>query len=205
VSWIVANIHRIMLVSGVLTMMMVYAALAPEAALRSTFGESVSGPVANIVVRNWGALIALVGAMLIYGARKVAVRPLVLAVAGASKAIFVALVLSHGGRFLGYQAGIAVLVDALWVIVFAAYLLSVRHTPTGDLNAGPRPVARSARVHTRVARHRHLSIPSRRSCAAGGRIQLCRCRFTPIGRWQAARVCLRACARQQNGHLGCRR
>ena len=109
-SWIVANIHRIMLVSGVLTMTMVYAALAPEAALRSTFGESVSGPVANIVVRNWGALIALVGAMLIYGARKVAVRPLVLAVAGASKAIFVALVLSHGGRFLGYQAGIAVLV-----------------------------------------------------------------------------------------------
>ena len=38
------------------------AALAPEAALRSTFGESVSGPVADIVVRNWGSLIALVGA-----------------------------------------------------------------------------------------------------------------------------------------------
>ena len=39
--------------------------------------------------------------------------------------------------------------------------------------ASPRPVARSARVHTHVARHRHLSIRSRRSCAAGGRIQLC--------------------------------
>ena len=68
-SWIVANIHRVMIVSGVLTMTMIYAALAPEAALRSTFGESVSGPVADIVVRNWGALIALVGAMLIYAAR----------------------------------------------------------------------------------------------------------------------------------------
>jgi hypothetical protein len=99
-SWIVANIHRIMILSGVLTMTMVYAALAPEVALRSTFGESVSGPVADIVVRNWGALIALVGAMLIYGARKPAVRPLALTVAGASKAIFIALVLSHGGRFL---------------------------------------------------------------------------------------------------------
>ena len=64
-SWIVANIHRIMILSGVLTMTMIYAALAPEAALRSTFGENVSGPVADIVVRNWGALIALVGAMLI--------------------------------------------------------------------------------------------------------------------------------------------
>ena len=105
--WIVANIHRIMIVSGVLTLTMIYAAIAPEAALRSTFGESLSGPVANIVVRNWGALIALMGGMLIYGARNPAVRPLILTVAGASKAIFIGLVLSQGGRFLGYQAGIA--------------------------------------------------------------------------------------------------
>jgi hypothetical protein len=92
----------------------------------------VSGPVADVVVRNWGALIALVGAMLIYGAGKPAVRPLALTVAGASKAVFIALVLSHGGRFLGYQAGIAVFVDVLWVIVFASYFLAVRGAPTGD-------------------------------------------------------------------------
>ena len=135
-SWIVANIHRIMIVSGVLTMTMVYAAIAPEAALRSTFGESVGGPVADIVVRNWGALIALVGAMLIYGARKPAVRPLVLTVGGASKAIFIVLVLSHGGRFLSYQAGIAVVVDVLWLMVFASYFLAVSRTPTGGLRVG---------------------------------------------------------------------
>jgi hypothetical protein len=99
--WIVANIHRIMIVSGVLTMTMVYATMAPEAALRSTFGESLEGPVADVVVRNWGALIAPMGAMLIYGARKPAVRSFSLIVAGASKAIFGALVLSHGGGFSG--------------------------------------------------------------------------------------------------------
>jgi hypothetical protein len=131
--WVVANIHRIMILSGLLTMTMIYAALAPDAALRATFGESISGPVADIVVRNWGALIALVGATLIYGARKPAVRPLALTIAGASKAIFIALVLSHGGRFLGYQAGIAVFVDALWVMVFVSYLLAVRQAPTGDV------------------------------------------------------------------------
>ncbi len=43
--------------------------------------------------------------------------------------------LSHGGRFLGYQAGIAVFVDVLWVIVFASYLLAVRRAPTGDVTA----------------------------------------------------------------------
>ena len=131
-SWIVANIHRLMIVSGVLTMSMVYAAIAPDAALRSTFGETVTGPVADIVVRNWGALIALIGVMLVYGARKPAVRPLALTVAGVSKAIFATLVLSHGGRFLRYQAGIAVVVDLVWVLVFAAYLLSVQRTATLD-------------------------------------------------------------------------
>jgi len=131
-SWIVANIHRLMIVSGVLTLTMVYAAIAPDAALRSTFGETVSGPVADVVVRNWGALIGLMGAMLIYGARRPPVRPLVLTVAGTSKAIFIALVLSHGGRFLGH-AGIAVVVDLVWVVVFAAYLLAVRRVPMADL------------------------------------------------------------------------
>ena len=43
--------------------------------------------------------------------------------------IFVALVLSHGGRFLGYQAGVAVAVDLAWVVVFAAYLLGVFRAP----------------------------------------------------------------------------
>lgn len=135
-SWIVANIHRIMIVSGVLTMTMVYAAIAPEAALRSTFGESVAGPVADVVVRNWGALIALMGALLIYGARNPAVRPVALLLAGASKVIFITLVLSQGGRFLGYQAGIAVVVDLLWVAVFATYLVAAWRMPTGDLKVG---------------------------------------------------------------------
>jgi hypothetical protein len=52
---------------GALTCTMVYAAIAPQAALRSTFGTTLEGPLAEVLVRNWGALIALVGAMLIRG------------------------------------------------------------------------------------------------------------------------------------------
>jgi len=60
-KWIVARIKWIMLVSGALTCTMLYAAIAPQAALRATFGETLEGPPAEIVVRNWGALIGLVG------------------------------------------------------------------------------------------------------------------------------------------------
>jgi len=81
-NWIVANMKWVMLISGALTFTMIYAAIAPQAALRSTFGEALDGPLAEIVVRNWGALVALVGAMLIYGAFSPASRPLVLTVAG---------------------------------------------------------------------------------------------------------------------------
>ena len=125
-NWIIGNFKWVMVASGALTCTMIYAAFAPQAALTATFGEALQGPLAEIVVRNWGALISLVGLMLIYGAFNVSVRPLVLVVAGTSKLIFIALVLAQGSRFLGQQAGIAIAVDAVWVALFAAYPLVTR-------------------------------------------------------------------------------
>jgi len=121
-GWLAARMKWVMLVSGALTCTMLYAALAPQAALQSTFGESIEGPVAEIVTRNWGVLITLVGAMLIYGAFRPAVRPLVLTVAAVSKLAFIGLVLVQGGRFLQHGAGVAAAVDAVMVLLFAAYL-----------------------------------------------------------------------------------
>ena len=56
-------------------------------------------------------------------------RPMALTVARASKAMFVALVLSHGGRFPGYHAGIDVVAAAnnyllpAWMIGFGLWLV----------------------------------------------------------------------------------
>jgi len=127
-NWIVANIKWIMLVSGVLTCTMLYAAVAPQAALRSTFGETLEGPLAEIVVRNWGALIGLVGAMLIYGAYDPPGRPLILTVAGLSKLVFIGLVLAQGRQYLRRQAGLAIAIDLVMVALFIAYLIAVRRS-----------------------------------------------------------------------------
>ena len=118
------SIRWVMLVSGLLTCTMFYAAIAPEAALRSNFGEPVEGPVAQIVVRNWGALIGLMGVLLVYGAFSEPVRRTALLVAGASKVVFIALVLSFGQQFLEFQAGVSVIVDSVMVVLFAAYLMT---------------------------------------------------------------------------------
>ena len=123
---IVARMKWIMLVSGVLTSTMFYAAIAPKQALASTFGETLEGDVAEIVVRNWGVLIGMIGLMQIYGAFSPSSRPLVLMFAGICKLVFIGLVLSHGTQFLSHQAGIAVVIDALMVILFFIYLVSAK-------------------------------------------------------------------------------
>ena len=64
--------------------------------------------------------------MLIYGAYRPESRTLVLTVAIATKSVFIALVLAQGGRYLGQQAGIAVAIDAVWVVLFACYLVTAR-------------------------------------------------------------------------------
>ena len=123
-TWLVAQSQWILLVCGLLTASMIYVAIAPQAALLSIFGESLEGPVADVVVRTWGALIALGGAMLIYVAFRPPSRPLVVTVVGMSKLAFIALVLAHGDRFLAHQAGVAVVADSVMVAFFAAYLLA---------------------------------------------------------------------------------
>ena len=120
---LIARIQWLMVLSGVLTCSMVTALIAPQSTLYKTFGATLEGPVADVVVRNWGALIVLVGAMLIYGAFKPVVRGLVLTVAALSKTIFIGLTLAHGAQFLAYQAGIALAIDAAMVVLFAGYLL----------------------------------------------------------------------------------
>jgi hypothetical protein len=114
-----------MLVSGILTATMIFAAIAPQMALRSTFGETLEGPLVEVVVRNWGALIAMVGCLLIYGAYDEPSRPLILVFAGATKIVFIALVLAQGARYLRRQAGIAVIVDLIMVVLFASYVVAV--------------------------------------------------------------------------------
>jgi len=135
---IVTAIRWIMLISGILTATMVYAAIDPEGSMRSTFGETLPAGAPALVIRNWGALIALVGAMLIYGAFNVSVRPLVLVVAGVSKAVFIGLVLSEATRYLG-TAGVPVAVDSVMIVLFAWYLA-----------VAPRTAAPSARAAATV-------------------------------------------------------
>ena len=124
-NWIVANIKWIMLGSGVITCSMILSFFAPQAGLQATFGTSIDGPIVQIVARNWGALIAMVGGMLIYGAYVPVHRGLILTVASISKVIFISLILIHGSQFLSVAAP-ALIFDSVVVALYLLYLMATR-------------------------------------------------------------------------------
>ncbi|EMY60873.1 hypothetical protein [Leptospira terpstrae] len=121
-NFIFSHIKWIMLVSGIITCSMILSALHPSLGLTLTFGDTLNGDLANIIVRNWGALIALVGGMLIYGAYNEPNRNLVLVVASISKSTFVLLNLIYGSAYFA-KSGIALVFDSVLVILFVLYLL----------------------------------------------------------------------------------
>lgn len=120
-DFIVAQFKWIMLVGGLLTLTMLQAAVAPRAAFRRMFGEAPESPLALLLARNWGVLIGLTGAMLVWGAFHTEVRSLILLVAGTSKLTFIALVLGHPPYRA--KAVVALIVDGVMVVLFAAYLI----------------------------------------------------------------------------------
>lgn len=122
-SFIINNMKWIMLVSGGITFTVISVAIAPQLALSSMFGSSLEGPVAEVVVRSWGVVIALIGGMLIYGAFHTEVRKLVLTVASLSKLAFVSLAIIYG---FAQQLTLVISLDTLMIVIFIMYLSSKR-------------------------------------------------------------------------------
>ena len=123
------NIKWLMIVIGLITCTMIYPAIAPQAGLANTFGASLDGNLANLVVRSWGLLITITGALLVYGALYPVHRKLVMVAACFSKVWFVYLVLTMGQAHHA-TAMPAVIFDSVAVFIFLVYIVTGK--PTSD-------------------------------------------------------------------------
>jgi len=124
-NFIIKNIKWVMLVSGVLTLSMLYGVFAPQTALESMFGASFKGTLENIVIRSWFALVGLIGVILIYGFFSQNNRVFSISVAAFSKLVFVTLVLLYGQEFLAKTAP-AIAIDFVVIMLSGVYLFAVR-------------------------------------------------------------------------------
>jgi len=114
-----------MLVSGALTCSMVLTVIAPQMALNMMFGATLDGPLAQIMVRSWGVLVTMTGALLIYGAYQPGSRSLALILATVSKIGFVGLIFVYGQAFLA-KASLTIVIDLVMAALFVLYLLGSR-------------------------------------------------------------------------------
>ncbi len=117
----------IMIVAGGLTCSMIFAVFAPQEALISMFGESLTEPLAQVVVRSWGFLIFMIGALLIYGAFRPIYRNLALVIASTSKVAFISLIVLFGAQYIE-KSFLTITLDSIFVIVFLGYLAKVKRT-----------------------------------------------------------------------------
>lgn len=125
---LVDNIQWVLLVCGLLTFSMVQAVVAPRATMRAYFGEAPDSKAVDLLMRNWGMLVAAGGLLLIYAAFTPDIRPAALMYVGAGKLAFIVLVLLAGGQFLKKQAGLAIVIDGIMVALFGVYLVATQAT-----------------------------------------------------------------------------
>ena len=83
-----AQIEWILLVTGLATAGALVLCLAPVATMKMLFGQAPSDALSILIVRHWGLLVCLVGALLIYAAYHAEIRVPTLIVAIAEKAAF---------------------------------------------------------------------------------------------------------------------
>ena len=127
VSSFVNNIKWIMLVAGLATCSTLSVVFAPQDALMSMFGANLTEPLANVVVRSWGFLVFLMGALLIYGALKPESRKLCIVTAGISKLGFLLLILMFGSDY--FEAlRVTVIFDSAVIAVLGIYLVASKNT-----------------------------------------------------------------------------
>ena len=124
---VVKHIKWIMLLAGLTTCSTLIAVFAPEEALMNLFGASLTEPLANVVVRSWGFLVFLMGALLIYGAFRPESRMLCIVTAGLSKIGFLLCIALFGSDYAD-ALRITVIFDSAVVAVLAVYVIASKDT-----------------------------------------------------------------------------
>ena len=118
---IVKNIKWIMLFFGVITCTTFFAVITPQDALLNMFGSNLTEPLANLLVRSWGFLVFIMGALLIYGAFNEETRLLCIITAGISKVGFLFLIMIFGINYIE-TLWVTVVFDLITVLILATYI-----------------------------------------------------------------------------------
>ena len=123
---IVKNIKWIILFFGVITCTTFFAVIAPQDALLSMFGSNLTEPLANLLVRSWGFLVFIMGALLIYGAFNEETRLLCIITEGVSKVGFLLLIMIFGTNYIE-TLWVTAAFDTFVILILTTYVISSKN------------------------------------------------------------------------------
>ena len=116
-----------MLLAGLITCTTLAAVFAPQETLISMFGTNLTEPLADLLVRSWGFLVFIMGALLIYGAFDEDSRMLCAITAGISKLGFLFLIFVFATDYIE-TLWVSVVFDSIVVLILAIYAVSAKKT-----------------------------------------------------------------------------
>jgi hypothetical protein len=119
-----AQIQLILLITGLVTAGAIVLFLAPVTVMKRLFGQAPSDALSLLIVRHWGLLVCLVGALLIYAAYHTEIRVPTMIVAIVEKVAFVLgmLISPFRRRPSAVLIGVA---DGSMAAVYLMYLMSL--------------------------------------------------------------------------------
>ena len=115
-----------MLFFGVITCTTFFAVIAPQDALLNMFGSNLTEPLANLLVRSWGFLVFIMGALLIYGAFNEETRLLCIITAGVSKVGFLLLIMIFGTNCIE-TLWVTAAFDTFVILILTTYVISSKN------------------------------------------------------------------------------
>ena len=123
VSIITDGIFWILIVTGLMTLTMAGAVIAPGMTFRNTFGEALAqDPAHRLLMRAWGWMVTLLGIALVVAAYEEAARFWVLCYASASKLGFAAMVLTLDTQGRHRKVYLVAFADIVMALLYVAYL-----------------------------------------------------------------------------------
>ncbi len=122
------SVKPFMVFAGLFTSTAVIVVFDPQFAFDLFFGgDSLTGPQADVIVRNWGALITGIGLLLLVGAFREEYRSLIFLIASSTKLFFIVTVINYG--YLS-DAIMGVMVDGLIILYSLVFLIDSRNNST---------------------------------------------------------------------------
>ena len=115
-----------MLFFGIITCTTFFAVIAPQDALLNMFGSNLTEPLANLLVRSWGFLVFIMGALLIYGAFNEETRLLCIITEGVSKVGFLLLIMIFGTNYIE-TLWVTAAFDTFVILILTTYVISSKN------------------------------------------------------------------------------